>query len=147
MRRLTLLLVITLLHPVLGPEETAVRPRIIALAFVRLHVSDLENSKQFYVKTFLLGNHHDDCLGPHCVCFRWNTLQKLELVQGDRIPGSGFLEEIGFSTYDLTAMRKYLVACGLQPGEIHKDWDGQERFEFRDFEGHHVAFVSPPLPG
>jgi catechol 2,3-dioxygenase-like lactoylglutathione lyase family enzyme len=127
--------------------EAPVRPRIIAVAFVRLRVSDLESSRQFYANTFLLGYHRDDCVGPHSVCFRWNTLQKLELVQRDLISGDGLLEEIGFSTTDLNAMRRYLIAHGLHPNEIHKDWDGQEKFELQDFDGPHIAFVSPTLPG
>jgi catechol 2,3-dioxygenase-like lactoylglutathione lyase family enzyme len=147
MKRLLLLVPLVSLCLSLASGDAPQRPRIIALAFARLRVSDVEKSRQFYTETFQLGFHLNDCVGPHSICFRWNTLQKLELTEGRGVAESGLLERIGFSTDDLDAMRRYLVTRGLQPGEISKDWDGQRVFYTQDPEGHSVAFVSPPLPG
>ena len=147
MKRLLLLVPLASLCLSLAAGDSPQRPRIIALAFARLRVSDVEKSRQFYTETFQLGFHLTDCVGPHSICFRWSTLQKLELTEGLGVAESGFLERIGFSTDNVDAMRRYLVTRGLQPSEISKDWDGQRVFYTQDPEGHSVAFVSPPLPG
>jgi len=147
MKRFLLLVAVVALCLPLVAADTPKRPRIVAVAFVRFHVSDLEKSRQFYEQTFLLGDHHNDCVGPQSVCFRWSPLQKLELTGDGAVPESGLLEEIGFATEDVDAMQRYLAAHGVKTSEITKAWDGQRRFSMQDSERHNIAFVSPPLPG
>jgi catechol 2,3-dioxygenase-like lactoylglutathione lyase family enzyme len=123
------------------------RPRIIAVAFVRFRVSNIEKSRQFYEQTLQLGDHRNDCIGPRSVCFRWTPLQKIELTEDREGADGGLLEQVGFATDDLEAMQRYLVARNLETSEISKGWDGQRRFYTQDPEGHRIAFLSPPLPG
>jgi catechol 2,3-dioxygenase-like lactoylglutathione lyase family enzyme/predicted enzyme related to lactoylglutathione lyase len=131
----------------LAGQSRASRPKITGLAFVRFHVTDLAASRKFYEQIIQLGNHINHCLGPGSVCFRLNSAENLELVQGN-VPNNGsFLEEVGFSTDNLDAMHHYLAASGAKVGEIFSGYDDRKRFELTDPENHRVAFVSAPLPG
>ena len=123
------------------------RPKIKGIAFVRVNVSDLAASRNFYEQTFQLGNHFNQCLAANSVCFRLSSSQSIELVQADVPPGGSFLEEVGFWTDDLEAMHRYLAAAGIAVGEISSGYDDRKRFELRDPENHRIAFVSDPLPG
>ena len=122
------------------------RPKILGLAFVRLNVSDLAASRRFYEETLQLGNHINDCLGAQSVCFRLTPSTTIELVHADVAPGGSMLEELGFWTDDLDAMRRYLAAKNAGVGDIYSGYDGRKRFELRDPENHRIAFVAPPLP-
>lgn len=122
-------------------------PKIKGLAFVRLNVSDLANSRKFYEETLQLGNHINHCLGAQSVCFRISSSQTLELSQAEVPAGGSFLEQIGFWTDNLEGMHRRLATNGANPGDISSDYDNRKRFEFRDPENHRVAFVSAPLPG
>ena len=145
MKRLTLLLVLSPLSAAVA-DEAPQRPRIIAVAFARFRVSNIDKSREFYQQTFQIGDRRNNCVGLQTACFRLSSLQKLELKESP-VSDNGLLEQVGFATNDVDAMRRYLGAQGLQCSEIEKAWDGQRRFYTRDPEGHEVAFVSPPLPG
>ena len=119
----------------------------MGLAFVRLNVSDIAASRKFYEETFQLGNHINHCLGAQSVCFRLSPSTTIELIQAQVAPGGSMLEEVGFSTDDLDAMRRYLTASNTSVGDIYSGYDERKRFELRDPENHRIAFVSPPLPG
>lgn len=122
-------------------------PRIKGLAFVRLDVSDLAASRKFYEETLQLGNHLNGCLGPGSVCFRLTSSQTIELVQQEAPHANSLLEEVGFWTDDLDAMRRYLASTNAEVGKIFTGYDDRKRFELRDPENHGLAFVSEPLPG
>lgn len=122
-------------------------PKIKGIAFVRVNVSDLAASRNFYEQTFQLGNHFNQCLATNSVCFRLSSSQSIELEQTAVPPGGSFLDEVGFWTDDLEAMRHYLAGAGIAVGEISTSYDDRKRFELSDPENHRIAFVSDPLPG
>jgi len=147
MKRIALVVAACLASSALVGQNQPTCPKIRGLAFVRLSVSDLTNSRKFYEGTFQLGNHINQCVGPNSVCFRLTPAQAIEIVQTEEAPGESSLEEVGFWTDDLDGMRRYLVASGAKVGDIFSTYDGRKRFELRDPENHGIAFVSIPLPG
>ncbi|HEY2548918.1 MAG TPA: VOC family protein [Candidatus Acidoferrum sp.] len=139
-------LALCLLGLPLAGHSSPSRPKIKGLAFVRLRVSDIGRSREFYEQTFQLGNHFNHCAGANSVCFRLSSSQAVELVQAEAPLDGSLVEQLGFWTEDLDGMRRYLTAAGIEVGKAFTDYDGRKRFELRDPEGHGIAFVSPPLP-
>jgi catechol 2,3-dioxygenase-like lactoylglutathione lyase family enzyme len=123
------------------------RPRIYILASVRFRVSDLQKSRAFYQKTFQIGAVRQDCFGANTLCLDINEAQRIELIQGDTSSKTNSVEQVGFRTYDLDGLRRYLIHGGAKPGAITKDKDGKRSFDVLDPEGHRVVFLSVPLPG
>jgi catechol 2,3-dioxygenase-like lactoylglutathione lyase family enzyme len=123
------------------------RPRIYILSSVRFRASDLQKSHDFYQKTFQIGGVRHGCFGADTLCININSAQRIELIQGDTSASSNSLEQIGFRTDDLDALRRFLIHRGVKPGAIIKDKDGQPSFGMLDPEGHRVVFLPPPLPG
>ncbi len=123
------------------------RPRIYILGSVRFRVLDLQKSRDFYQKTFQIGAIRQDCFGVNTLCLEINPAQRIELVQGKTSVGSDLIEQVGFRTYNLDGLRRYLIQRGLKPGAITKDKNGNPSFSALDAEGHRVVFLPPPRPG
>ena len=123
------------------------RPRIYILGSVRFRVLDLQKSRDFYQKTFQIGAIRQDCFGVNTLCLEINPAQRIELVQGKTSVGSDLIEQVGFRTYNLDGLRRYLIQRGVKPGAITKDKNGNPSFSALDAEGHRVVFLPPPRPG
>jgi catechol 2,3-dioxygenase-like lactoylglutathione lyase family enzyme len=117
----------------------------VGVGFVKIRVSSLEKSSEFYRKSFLLGNETKGCLGTASTCLRVDPSQSIELIQTDG-ESRNRLEEVGLWTNDVEAMRSFLGNKGLKCGEIHTAWDKRKRFELIGFENPKVAFISYPGP-
>jgi catechol 2,3-dioxygenase-like lactoylglutathione lyase family enzyme len=123
------------------------RPRIYILGSVRFRVLDLKKSRDFYQKTFQIGAVRQDCFGVNTLCLEINSAQRIELIQRENSLGRDLVEQVGFRTYNLDGLRRYLIQRGVKPGEITKDKNGNPSFSVLDAEGHGVVFLPPPLPG
>lgn len=128
-------------------SDVAQRPRTYVLTSVRFRVSHLQGAREFYQNTFLIGAVRQNCLGNQTLCLGINRAQELQLVQRDASSISNSVEQVGFRTYDLAGLRRYLVQRGLKPEVITKDKDGTPSFAVLDPEGHRIVFFPPPRPG
>src|ERR1700674_4281789 len=107
------------------------RPEIYGVALVRLRVSSLESSRPFYASTLGLPPGNQGCFSPQgtAACFFVGSTQQVELVSG---PASGGgLEALGFRVSDAAPVRKYLVAHGMNCGEVTKSNSGDDVIEAR----------------
>jgi catechol 2,3-dioxygenase-like lactoylglutathione lyase family enzyme len=120
------------------------RPKILGIACVRLSVSDFCKARDFYTR--ILG-HSLECKageksagGPVPL----NAAQLVALSTRQSSDKSNLLEEIGFATDDITALRRYF--------DLHKipvtlpDAHGipGKFLSITDPEGHHISFVQSP---
>jgi len=126
-------------------QDLPKRPKINALGLVRFRVSDLQRSRDFYQKTFLIGNISQDCFGVNTLCLNINAAQRIELVQGET-SSPNLVEQVGFRTEDLDGLRRYLIDQGLKPADITNDKEGQPSFSVLDPEGHPVVFLPRTRP-
>jgi catechol 2,3-dioxygenase-like lactoylglutathione lyase family enzyme len=65
------------------------------------------------------------------------------LVSNDPGDGKNGIEAVAYHARDANLMREYLVARGVQVGDVKKDAAGDHYIEVRDPEQHRVIFISP----
>src|SRR5579864_2615496 len=143
-KRLLLLFVVCAAGHSLNAEEHVVRPKITGIAHVRLYVSDLEKSRQYYGQFLGFGPGTAGCLGATTPCYTVNAHQQIELKQITAGTPDNLLAEVAFTTTDAEELRRYVVANGISAGNVVKDNTGSLHFELTDPEGHVIAFVQPP---
>jgi catechol 2,3-dioxygenase-like lactoylglutathione lyase family enzyme len=124
--------------------ETPERPRITAVAFVRIDVSDMQIATQFYSGTLQLPNLTCCCFGLDSKCFFINPYQQVDLIQKDAGPKQNRIDAIGIYTSDAATLRKYLLSHGQKPEQIVSDEHGQISFQIQDPESHTIEFVQQP---
>jgi catechol 2,3-dioxygenase-like lactoylglutathione lyase family enzyme/predicted enzyme related to lactoylglutathione lyase len=122
-----------------GARETARRPGISGIAFVRIGVGDLQTAASFYNGTLQLSNFK--CIEQGAECFFVNPAQQVELVKQQAVPNGNRVEVIGLFTADAKALRQYLVSKGQMTGEIVTDSPGRVSFKMKDPENHVLEFV------
>jgi lactoylglutathione lyase len=120
------------------------RPKILGVAHIALHVSDIEASRAFY-KDFLgygepfLLNKDDGSLD--LIFIKVNDHQYVELFP-DLDPSEDRLHHISFYTDDAEGMRKYLASRGVAvPDHTPKGRSGNSNFNVKDPDGHTVEIV------
>ena len=123
-------------------QDKPKRPRITGIDHVRLYVSNIDKSREFYGKIFGLLSYDTTRMR-----FRIGeiTRQDLELEQAASAAPKDWLAEVAFVTDDVTRMRRYLVAHDMRVGPISEDRYGTRQFELHDPEGNPIAFVQRPL--
>ncbi len=121
--------------------EDAGRPKIYGIAYVKVKVTDIEKSKEFYGGVLGLQASGESCQGVANPCFSINGSQHVELVKTDAGHKGSFLPEIGLATNSLWQMLIYLSAKGVPAGEILQRPDGMEYLEVFDPEHHKIVFV------
>jgi len=121
--------------------ETAGRPRVLGIAYVKFKVTDLEKAKGFYGG--VLGLESGKVKNGNAVqaSFVVNANQRVELAKTAAGAGGSYLEEIGLATDDLMKMRSYLTAKGVAANEIFQWPDGTSYFETQDPENNKIVFV------
>jgi catechol 2,3-dioxygenase-like lactoylglutathione lyase family enzyme len=122
------------------------RPRITGIDHVRLYVSDLARSRDFYAHSLGLATPCPRQDSPR-LCFLVDPSQRIELEEARPTPGqqlNNWLAEIGLATDNVRRMHRYLVANGASPGPVLSSSDGSQHFTVRDPEGNSVAFVERP---
>jgi catechol 2,3-dioxygenase-like lactoylglutathione lyase family enzyme len=132
----------------LAAEEKPKRPRITAIDHVRLYVTDIDKSRDFYTKFLGIPDRGSACLVASRPCFtvNWAEQQAIELEQAPSSGVKNSLAEIAFATDDVTQMRRYLMARGVTCGRIVKEKDTIWHFELSDPEGNLIAFVERRFP-
>ncbi len=121
-------------------QDPPVRPSITGIAYVRIAVSDLENSRSFYSKNLGFGSNSGDCYAIVVPCVNIGS-QHIEFDRPNPADSSNLVTEIGFATTSVSGLQRYLEAHGVKTGEIFRLEDKSERFEVVDPEGHRVAFI------
>jgi catechol 2,3-dioxygenase-like lactoylglutathione lyase family enzyme len=128
-------------------QDKSKRPRITGIDHVRLYVTDVDKSREFYSK--LIGVHWKGgtCFDDSRPCFTvgWEKGQAIAL---EKAPASGtrnWVAEIAFATDNVEQMRGYLVAHGVTASEVSKHACDKHvldaHFEVRDPEGTPISFV------
>ena len=124
-----------------GEGRDAKRPKITAIDHVRIYVTDVPKSREFYANAFGLPTSGGDCWGSQRPCFPVNSHQHVELEPLPANIPKNWLAEVAFATNDAAALRRYLLAHGVAAGPISSEGGGAPHFELRDPEGNHIAFV------
>jgi catechol 2,3-dioxygenase-like lactoylglutathione lyase family enzyme len=132
-----------------GAQDTPKRPRITGVDHVRLYVTDIEKSREFYSKLIGVRSNGGMCFDDSRPCFTvgWGRNQTIEL---EKAPASGvknWVAEIAFATDNVDQMRGYLVSRGVAASKISKDTAKHDakpyaaHFELRDPEGNAISFI------
>ena len=131
--------------------ETAGRPKILGIAYVKFKSTDLEKTKAFYGRELGLVSivRHLPARGKggagsgEVVEARFVVNQDQEVEFTRAAPGTSgsYSVEIGLATDDLTRMRTYLTAKGVAAGKIVTRRDGSRYFRTADPEGNKIVFV------
>jgi catechol 2,3-dioxygenase-like lactoylglutathione lyase family enzyme len=133
---------IALSIPLLAPaQQTTSRPAITGISHLTLFADDIAKSKEFYAS--LLGWKPVPAKGTNSgIRFYVNHLQYVELITPAAPGGENRLDSVGFSTSDVEALRKYLVANGVPvTSAVSVEKNGDRSFFVRDPEGNKVSFV------
>jgi catechol 2,3-dioxygenase-like lactoylglutathione lyase family enzyme len=158
---------IALLAPSIATPQSAQqvqRPKILGIAGVRILVSSSSDSRDFYAGLFPLDHPCIWCGAPHRITFSVNESQFIELAPS-RLPlPSSLIDEITFSTDDLPAMKRFLVAHNIpvktpvigfegnpktlvfaktdeQAQSAQKPAEADGYIQVSDPEGHRIGFV------
>jgi catechol 2,3-dioxygenase-like lactoylglutathione lyase family enzyme len=133
---------LALMIPGLAPaQQTAIRPAITGIAHLTLFADDIAKSKQFYAS--LLGWDPVPAAGANSgIRFYANHAQYVELLSPPTPGLADRLDNVGFSTSDANALRKYLGANGVSvPNAVTVEKNGDRSFLVHDPEGNKVEFV------
>jgi len=122
------------------------RPHATGIDHVRLYVTDIDESHQFYSKLFGLLPEQHNCYGRLFPCFTIRGKQHQKIVLEQAPSGeSNFVREIAIATDDIYEMRRYIVSKSVKATKIAKDkYEGSDvdaHFEVRDPEGHVISFI------
>jgi catechol 2,3-dioxygenase-like lactoylglutathione lyase family enzyme len=121
-------------------QDSPMRPSITGIAYVRMAVSDLENSRSFYSKNLGFASNSGGCYSIAVPCVNVGS-QHIEFDGPSPADSSNLVTEIGFSTASVSGLQLYLRAHGVKTGEISRQDDKSEVFEVVDPEGHRVGFI------
>lgn len=114
-------------------QEAAARPHITGIDHVRIYVSDLAKSSQFYSNLFGVRSGGSECDDKSVPCFivGWRENQRIELVKAPASGTRNWLADIAFATDDVEHMRAYLVAHNQRATKISDDsFDGHQRIAY-----------------
>lgn len=137
MRCLPLSLVLLLgSAPVLQAQQ---RPAITGIAFMHVYSDDIPSAEHFYGQTMGYAEKHfsDERIFPV------NRHQWIEVTPAKRSADESYLSAVGFTVADVEAMKRYLVAKGVQ------DVDGPQagQLSVHDPEGNRIVFVQRGASG
>ncbi len=130
-------------------QNLPARPRITGIDHVRISITDIEKSRDFYSELFGVRFKGGMCFYGWSPCFTvgWGQNQTIELEKGPATDTKDRIAEIAFATDDVEGMRAYLVARGVTASRISKHispYDGKPydaHFEVRDPEGIPLSFI------
>jgi catechol 2,3-dioxygenase-like lactoylglutathione lyase family enzyme len=147
MRRIAPILTIAVLALPLAAQNLPLRPKITGIDHVRIYVTSVEKSREFYGDIVGLPTSGGGCAGDSRPCFPVNVtpIQQIEMEQAPSPTPTDWLAEVAFATDHVAQMRRYLLAHGIKVGAISKDANGAQHFELRDPEDNPIAFVQRPL--
>ncbi len=123
-------------------QDKPKRPRITGIDHVRLYVTDIDKSSDFYSKVVGLRTKTAyGCKGVSLPCFAVNTHQQIELQSAPWLAPKNWLAEIAYATDDVEQMRRYLLSNNFRVTPISRDLNGASHFELRDPEGNPLSFI------
>ena len=135
-------LLFQLAAPHSGAQDKPKRPRITGIDHVRLYVSNLDKSREFYFKYVGLATKATgDCRTAAYPCLPVNERQQIELQIAPSPVAQNWVAEIAYATDDVEQLRRYLLAHNVAVTPITQDPNNTRHFELRDPEGNPVAFV------
>jgi len=124
-----------------GAQDKPKRPRITGIDHIRLYVTDIDKSREFYKSTMGLPEG-GGCVGDAAACltiFRGRR-QAIELEPARSSEVKNWVAEIAFATDDAGQMRRYLAARGVKCGSIEQKYSSAH-FRVADPEGNVIGFV------
>jgi catechol 2,3-dioxygenase-like lactoylglutathione lyase family enzyme len=142
MRHLRLVFIVGLLSVPVQTYAPPKRPEISGLAFVRLNVTNIEQSHEFYENFLKLSKGSSWCFRSDAICYLLNPFQRLEILPTSDPKKSKALDAIGFRVGDVRQMQVYLSARGVKSKNIISNSSAEECIEVRDSENHRIIFVS-----
>src|SRR6266850_937241 len=125
-------------------KENSHRPPIYGIAHVRIRVNEFEDSLAFYQGVLGLAPENQSCRDFRLKCYRLNSEQIIQLDISETPLPKNYVEEVAFLTSDVSSMREYLLAHGLQPGAIEKNAEPVSSVSVSDPEGHRIVFEQRP---
>jgi catechol 2,3-dioxygenase-like lactoylglutathione lyase family enzyme len=145
MNRIAFFLAVCSFGSSLAAQEKPARPRITGIAHVRIYVSDVGNSWQFYASVLYFPTRGGGCTVVR-PCLPVNGHQQIEFARTPKVLPDNWLAEVAFATDDVAQMHRYLLANGIALGTISKEPNGSQHFELADPELNRIAFVQLPKP-
>jgi catechol 2,3-dioxygenase-like lactoylglutathione lyase family enzyme len=148
-KRFLHLIAITFACLPLAAQDKPVRSRITGIDHLRIYVTDINTSREFYRKLFGVRFKGGMCVDTSRPCFTvgWAGDQTIELERVSAIDRKNLLAEIAFATDNVEQLRSYLVAQGVAASSISKQLSPYDRqpyaahFEVRDPEGTSISFI------
>jgi len=127
-------------------QDKPTRPRITGIDCVRVYVSDVDKSRDFYSKLVGVRPGSDLCSDTRHPCFTvGDRYQTIELEKAPAAGTKNWLAGIVFATDDVNHMRSYLVSRGVTASRISKDSYNKHayaaHFDVRDPEGNPISFI------
>ncbi len=124
-----------------GAQDKPKRPRITGIDHVRLFVTDVNKSREFY-KSIMGLPERGGCIGQTTACFTifWDRRQAIELEPAHSSEIRNWVAEISFATDDASQMRRYLAGHGVKCGSIEQKYSSAH-FRVADPEGNVIGFV------
>jgi len=138
-----MILMLTLAPVTFAP---APRPAITGICYVRLKVTSLDNADKFYGDYLGLPRFNPCRAVSTRACYFITPYQDVEILKLDAPQTDHLLDTIGVWTEDAGALRNYLLARGLKPGDLTSPYKGAQQFEIADPEQHHLVFLSSGRP-
>jgi catechol 2,3-dioxygenase-like lactoylglutathione lyase family enzyme len=120
------------------------RPKIPAVAYVRIFASNLVNSRKFYAEILRPGDALPTLLSPDGwqvdpAAWRESLPRpQVELIQVPSPAPASLLDEVVFLTNNTGALRTYLISKGVSVRSSRKS---PKYFQVVDPEGHHIGFI------
>jgi catechol 2,3-dioxygenase-like lactoylglutathione lyase family enzyme len=114
------------------------RPAITGIAFMRVYTDNVPAAEHFYGPTMGYDEKHN---GDEMV-FPINQHQWIEVMPSQVRDGKSYMASVGFSVSDVAAMKRYLIAKGVQGVES----PDAGLVEVHDPEGNLVIFVQKDSP-
>jgi lactoylglutathione lyase len=129
------------LAAVANSAEPPPRPRILGISHVAFRVSDLARARAFYET--LLGYPTEPAPSGGSAALRVAVNERQYVsVQGGLDAAADRLDHVALETDDAEAMRRYLVARGVNvPAAMGKDESGNPAFIAHDSEGWAIELV------
>jgi catechol 2,3-dioxygenase-like lactoylglutathione lyase family enzyme len=128
-------------------QDQPTRPRITGIDHIRLYVTDIDKSREFYSKLPGVRLRGGRCFDDAGSCFTvgwggWN--RRIDLEKAPALETKNWLAEIAFATDNVEQMRNYLFLRGISASKISKDLsppNNDAHFEVLDPEGNPISFI------
>jgi catechol 2,3-dioxygenase-like lactoylglutathione lyase family enzyme len=125
-----------------GAQDKPKRPRITGIDHVRLYVTDVVKSREFYKSAMGL-DERGGCIENTAACFTifWDRRQAIELEPARSSEVKNWVAEIAFATDNAALMRRFLSDRGVRCEPLLRGKYGSSHFRVADPEGNLLGFV------